>query len=255
MRLRVRSRVGKYRILARLGDGGIASVYEAFDTVEGVRVALKVAAEDAPSVALAQLRSEIKIGLRLDHPNILRLRNADEIDGRLVLAYPLGIESLADRLRRRIAVRNALDLFEQVMEALAYAHGKRVFHGDIKPDNVILFEDGHACLADFGLARIADRTILASGSGTIGFMAPEQALGRPSIRSDVFAAGLLIYRMMSGHVAEWPYRWPLPHHSKVKRKLGADRMDVLRRALEVNHRRRYPNAESMLRAFIRAAPE
>ena len=255
MKLRVRSRVGKYRILARLGEGGIASVFEAFDTVEGVRVALKVAAEDAPPVALAQLRSEIKIASRLDHPNILRLRNADEIGGRLVLAYPLGIESLADRLRRRIAVDRALDLFEQVMEALSYAHGKRVFHGDIKPDNVILFDEGHACLADFGLARIADRTILASGSGTIGFMAPEQALGRPSLRSDVFAAGLLLYRMMSGTLAEWPYRWPLPRHGRVKRKLGPERMDVLRRALEVNHRRRYPNADAMLRAFLRAGYE
>lgn len=251
-RLRARSRLGKYRILARIVEGGVGTVYAAFDTIEGVRVALKVASPDARPRAQDQLKSEIRIAARLEHPNILRLRNADEIDGRLVLAYPLGIESLADRMRRRMAVASALDIFDQVLDALSYAHARRIFHGDIKPDNVILFDGGHACLCDFGLARVTDRTFAASGSGTIGFMAPEQALGRPSLRSDVFAAGLLLYRMMAGELPEWPYRWPLPRHARVKRKLGADGVEVVRRALEIHARKRYANAGAMLRAFRRA---
>jgi serine/threonine-protein kinase len=252
VKLRVRSRLGKYRILARLNEGAVGTVYAAFDTIEGVHVALKVAPPDASADALAQLRSEIRYATRLLHPNVLRLRNADEIGGRLVLAYPLGRESLADRLRRRMAVSMAVDLFEQVLEALAHAHTEGVFHGDVKPDNVILFDGGVACLADFGLARVAPRTVAASGEGTIGFMAPEQALGRPSIRSDVFAAGLLLYRLMSGDLAEWPYRWPLPRHAKVKRKLGVEGMEILRRSLEIHQRKRYASAGAMLRAFRRA---
>ena len=251
-KLRARARVGKYRILARIVDGGAGTVYVATDTVEGVRVALKITSLDARPGAVEQLRSEIRVAARLEHPNILRLRNADEIDGRLVLAYPLGVESLADRMRRRMAVASALGVFEQVMEALAHAHSKRIFHGDIKPDNVILFEGGHACLCDFGLARVADRSFAASGSGTIGFMAPEQALGRPSLRSDVFAAGLLLYRMMAGELPAWPFQWPLPRHARVKRKLGPEGVEVLRRALEIHARKRYANADVMLRAFRRA---
>ncbi len=250
MPLRVRSRFGKYRIVSRLGDGGFSTVYSAFDTVQGVQVALKVPYNGSPDdFAIQRLRNEIRLAERLRHPNILPIRNADVVEGHLIAAYPLGEESLASRLQRRIAVTRALDFFEQMLEALAYAHGLRVMHLDVKPDNVILFPSGIARLCDFGLAKSCDHTAVASGSGTIGYIAPEQAMGRPSFRSDVFSAALVLYRMLAGDVPEWPYKWPLPGHARLRRKISPALMDLLRRSLLVDHRKRPANAGAMLRAY------
>ncbi len=243
--------MGKYRIGRRVGQGGFADVYTAYDTIEGVWIALKVPHEEASSTSVDLLRKEVKLTVKLDHPNILKIRNADEIDGQLVVAYPLGEESLASRLTRRIATASALDIFEQLLEALAYAHSRHVLHCDVKPDNIILFADGHAALGDFGLARVQMRTCVASGSGTLGFMAPEQAMGKPSLRSDVFSAALVLYRTLSGELPDWPFRWPLPGHARLKRKASPELIALLRRALSIEHRKRHANAGAMLRAYHR----
>jgi serine/threonine protein kinase len=95
--------------------------------------------------------------------------------------------------------------------AIAYAHAhNRVIHCDVKPDNFILFPDNVLKLADFGIAKVAYQTLRASGSGTVGYVAPEQAMGKPSFRSDVFSLGLILYRMFSGVLPEWPYAGRLP---------------------------------------------
>ncbi len=243
------SRVGKYKLLRRLAQGGFASVYRAHDTMEGVDVALKLPELNGNAdEMLADFRREARVAARLDHPNILSLKNADIIDGAFVLAYPLGAGSLADRMKRRIALRVALDLSEQLLAALCHAHERRVIHCDVKPDNVILFDGDQLRLGDFGLAKIAAKTIAASASGTIGYMAPEQALGRPSARSDVFSAGLLIYRLLAGHLPEWPFDWPPARHERIGRR-GAEVLEVLRRAMMLDTRKRYRDAGQMLAAF------
>ena len=104
-------------------------------------------------------------------------------------------------MQRRLSIRTALDLGEQLLRAIAFAHENRVIHCDVKPDNLLLFDRGRLRLTDFGISKIAHRTISASGAGTVGYMAPEQAMGRPSARSDVFAAGLVLWQMFSGYVA------------------------------------------------------
>lgn len=176
------------------------------------------------------------------------------IDGHFVIVYALGEESLGDRLQRRLSLRTGLDYFDQMLAALDYAHERRIIHCDIKPENMILFPGNRLRLTDFGIARVALRTLVASGSGTVGYMAPEQAMGKPSFASDVFAAGLILYRMASGHLPEWPFAWPLPGLDRVQRSCSPELIEFMRRCLEVNSRRRFPDACAMYAAWRRIRP-
>lgn len=250
--MKARQKLGKYRIERKLGDGGFAVVYQAFDTLEGVRVALKVPHDRVLTVeVLDEFRKEVRIAAQLKHPNILPLKNADFIDHHLVLAYPLGERTLADRLQSRISLSVAMDYSEQILEAVACAHEHRIIHCDIKPENLILFPDGLLKLTDFGIAKVAERTIRASGSGTLGYCAPEQAMGKPSFRSDVFSIGLIMYRMLSGQLPEWPFTWPPPGYRRLRVRVHADLIHLLRRAIQIDPRKRFANAGAMLSAFQR----
>jgi serine/threonine-protein kinase len=173
-----------------------------------------------------------------------------------VIATPLGEQSLTDRLRHRLGSRTALSYTEQLLSALAYAHEHRIIHCDIKPDNVILFSGGQVRLADFGIAKVAlrTRTILGSGQGTVGYMAPEQAMGKPSFRSDVFSMGLLIYRMFAGELPEWPFDWPLPGAERLRRTVSRDFIAFIRRGIELRERKRYRDGVQMERAFQAVKP-
>ncbi len=247
-KLRKGSRLGKYKLQDLLGTGGFSRVYRARDEIEGREVALKI--PDTRVLDIDDLLEEVRITVRLEHPNILPIVNADIVDGQLLIAYPRGTEPLDERLSRRYASHWALDVFEQVLDAVAYAHEHKVIHCDIKPDNVILFADGTAKLGDFGIARVAMRTVLsASGRGTVGYMAPEQALGQPSFRSDVFALGLLAYRLFSGALPRWPYRRPLPNSERARKALRRDALKWIERAIEVDERKRFRNARHMQRAL------
>jgi eukaryotic-like serine/threonine-protein kinase len=255
--LRVRSRLGKYRIERKLGQGGFAAVYQAMDTIEGVHVALKMPhAFNVTASMLDAFQREARLISRLEHPNILGLKDASFIEGRFVIVSRLGMQTLADRLKKRVSMATALSYVEQLIEAVAYAHRNRIVHCDIKPENLILLADGRLALTDFGIAKVAQRTIMrtmvASGSGTVGYMAPEQAMGRPSARSDVFAIGLLGYRIMAGVLPEWPYVWPPKGLASLRRKVHPDLIDVLRKAMELRPSNRYQDANAMLRAFLPA---
>ena len=255
--LRVGARVGKYRLVRRLGEGGFSQVWMANDTIEGVTVALKAPLPAGISAdTLDALRREIRLTARLDHPNILKIKNADYVDGHLIVAYPAAERSLADRIRHRIAKKTAYEIESQILEALAYAHAKRIIHCDVKPDNVLLFPGNLARLSDFGIARVALRTIAAaSGSGTIGYVAPEQAFGKPSFRSDVFSAGLLLYRLLTGVLPEWPFTWPLAGQDRLERKVSPAMLRVLQRSIQLESSRRYADAGKMLDAFQAARHE
>jgi serine/threonine-protein kinase len=253
MPLRRRQRLGQFRIESRLGTGGFADVYKAYDTVEGIRVALKVPHENQiGSTAVAQFRTEVRLVAKLDHPGILPIKTAGTIDGRFVIVTPLATESLGDRMGRRIARSTVLDYAEQLLDALAYAHRRRVVHCDVKPENLLLFPENRLRLADFGLARVAFRTLQASGSGTVGYLAPEQALGKPSLRSDVFSAGLVLWHLSSGKLPEWPFEWPYPGLERLERGWSKEWIAMLRKAITVDERKRHADAGQMLRALRRA---
>jgi eukaryotic-like serine/threonine-protein kinase len=250
--LRARSRLGKYRILRRLGEGGNANVYAAHDTLEGHDVALKVPTASLPDEPGHDLvLKEVRMTASLQHPSILPLKSADYIEGRLVMVFPLGDESLADRIKRRMSTRLAVSYARQLLDAMAYAHDRRVLHLEVKPDNMILLGDETLCLSDFGIARTALRTLQGSGTGTVGYVSPEQALGRPSFRSDVFSLGLVLYRMFAGTLPAWPFQWPPPNAARLRAKLQPAGIDLIRRAMEVDTRRRFPSAVEMHAAFER----
>jgi serine/threonine-protein kinase len=185
----------------------------------------------------------------LRHPNILSVLNASYIDDHFVIAMELGDESLADRIERRISMTRALDLAGQAIAGLACAHEHRIIHCDIKPENFILFPGNQLKLCDFGFAKISLRTLKASGSGTIDYIAPEQAMGRPKFQSDVFSLGLVLYRLFSGILPEWPYGWPMAGHDRLTTRVRPELVEMLKKAIQLDPARRYRDAVQMQSAF------
>lgn len=254
-RLRARQRLGKYRIERRIGEGAFSSVYQAMDSIEGIRVALKVPhPEHLTAEVLKDFRKEVRTVARLDHPNVLALKDASIIDGMLVIALPLGEESLADRMGRRLATARAVDWIDQLTEAVAYAHSRRIIHCDIKPENIILFPGGHLRLGDFGIAKVSSRTIRGGGTGTVGYMAPEQAMGRPSYRSDVFSVGLISYRLLSGQWPDWPFAWPPRGYARLKRRVHPKLTAWIKRAIDPDPRNRFRDGGHLARTLERIWP-
>ncbi|PRQ02203.1 Serine/threonine-protein kinase PrkC [Enhygromyxa salina] len=249
--VRVGQRLGKYRLKRRLARGGFGDVYEAYDSIEGISVALKVPlgglvkAED-----IDDFRREVRITAKLDHGNILPIKNADFIDGVFTIVQPLGICSLDDRLSKRIKFTTKIDYIGQMLAGLSHAHEQGIIHCDIKPDNIILFADGRLRLADFGIAKFARKTIQASASGSVGYMSPEQAMGRPSARSDVFSAGLVIHQLLTGKLPGWPFNWPAEGWDRLKRQ-HPDLREFVRHAIEVDARKRFRDGAAMYRSFKR----
>ncbi|MFT4558965.1 MAG: serine/threonine-protein kinase [Planctomycetales bacterium] len=248
--LKARQYIGKYRIEKRLALGGFAAVYRVFDTIEGIRVALKVPHDEhVTEDALRTFRNEARLVAKLDHPNVLPIKDASIIDDRFVIASPLGEATLLDRWQKRMTMQKRMELVRQMLAGVAHAHERKIIHCDIKPENFILFPGNRLRLADFGIARIARRTVNGSGSGTVGYMSPDQAMGKPSLRSDVFSLGLLVYRLMTGHLPEWPFEWPLDGHARLKRSTSGDFIVFLQKSIELNPRRRYADAAEMLAEF------
>lgn len=246
--LRARQKLGKYKIIGRISDGPLAEVYRAYDSIHKQRVALKIP-RGSELVSDEDFLHEVQVAVRLRHPNILSVTNASYIDDRFVIAMELGRESLGDRIERRISTARALDYAEQALAAVAHAHEQKIIHCDIKPENFILFDNHVVKLADFGFAKLSLRTIKASGSGTIDYIAPEQAMGRPMFQSDVFSLGLVLYRLLSGKLPEWPYAWPMIGHDRLQTRVRPEVIDILKRSLELDPNQRFRDALQMQAAF------
>ncbi|MGI9272654.1 MAG: protein kinase domain-containing protein [Woeseiaceae bacterium] len=248
--LRARQRIGKYKILGRIASGPQADVYRAFDSIQKMRVALKVP-KTGDEVGEEEFLHEVQVATKLRHPNILTVLNASYIDDHFVIAMELGEESLANRIERRTSTARALDLAGQAIAALAHAHEHKIIHCDIKPENFILFPGNQLKLADFGFAKLSLRTLKASGSGTIDYIAPEQAMGRPKFQSDVFSLGLVLYRMFSGKLPEWPFEWPLPGNDRLNSRVRPELAAMLRKAIQLDPAKRHRDATQMRTEFER----
>ena len=199
---------GRFRIERLLGRGGMSSVWEAYDEELGRPVAVKLlhARRLESADAVDRFEREARTLALLAHPGIVTVIDRGENDGR-----PFIVCELVDGrdLHERIALagpppasREALAIAVQVAAALAYAHARGVIHRDVKPHNVLLTEDGHAKLTDFGIARVLDAPALTDPGRVLGtgdYVAPEQAQGRPlDGRADIYALGVMLYHCLTG---------------------------------------------------------
>lgn len=209
--------IGRYKIVSKIGQGGMGEVYLAEDSKLGRRIALKILPAKVASDADRMLRfeHEAKSASALNHPNIITIYEVSDEDGALFIAmeYVDG-QTLAKKIKsRELDVRQTLDVAIQIAAALAAAHEANVVHRDIKPDNIIVRPDGLVKVLDFGLAKLTEQspgynlealTTLVKTSpglimGTVGYMSPEQARGRSvDGRSDIFSFGSMLYEMFSG---------------------------------------------------------
>jgi len=193
----------RYRVVGLLGRGGMGEVYRAEDLRLGQIVALKFvpAAVADDSVRLAQFHNEVRIARQVSHRNVCRVYDIGEAAGRvfLTMEYVDG-EDLATLLKRigRLPQEKGVEIARQVCAGLAVAHEQGVLHRDLKPANIMLDGNGRVRITDFGLAGVAEE-IQDVRSGTPAYMAPEQLAGREvSVRSDIFALGLVLYELFTG---------------------------------------------------------
>ena len=207
---------GRYKVEKVIGEGGMATVYLATDQKHKRKVAVKVMRPElAATLGAERFLREVEIAGQLSHPHILPMYDSGESDGLLyyVMPYVPG-ETLREKLQREGALPadEALRLAREVAEALAYAHRQGIIHRDIKPANILLSE-GHALVADFGIARAVGEgggeqlTRTGIAVGTPQYMAPEQATGDKEVdgRADVYATGAVLYEMLAG---EPPFTGP-----------------------------------------------
>ena len=205
--LRDGTRFGPYEITAPLGAGGMGEVYRARDLRLGREVALKILRQDAGD--RRRFEVEARAASSLNHANIVSIYDVGEEDGAPYIVFEL-IEG--DSLRVQldagaIPLRKMLDVAVQVADGLAAAHARDIIHRDLKPENIMVERDGHVKILDFGLARSPEtsdgdsttRTARGMLLGTVAYMSPEQAQGRPlDFRSDQFSFGSILYEMAAG---------------------------------------------------------
>jgi serine/threonine-protein kinase len=260
--------LGSYRLVRRLGQGAMGTVYEAVDEKLGRRVALKVLLSrltDSPAF-LARFEREARAAANLNHPNIVTVYDVGEDEGRHFFSMEfVDGESLFERLEReeKIPLQEALDVLIKVAKALKYAweHG-RMIHRDVKPDNVLLSKDGHVKLADLGLAKSAkDQTGLTTsgeGFGSPAYMAPEQAKEARDVdcRADIYSLGISLFHAVTGRppfigntmltVVLAHESKPLPDPRKLNPDLPESLFDVLRRMCAKDPADRYQDYDELL---------
>ncbi|GAB4547483.1 MAG: hypothetical protein Fur002_23530 [Anaerolineales bacterium] len=260
----------RYQILELLGEGGMATVYKAFDTRLERIVAIKVIRRDAfppdqMNMLLKRFERESKSLAKLSHPNIVGVMDYGEHDGSpyLVMEYLSG-GTLRQKLGSPMPWREAVQTILPIANALEYVHDQNIINRDVKPSNILLTEKGQLMLTDFGLVKIfgddtKESTHLTSsgtGLGTPDYMAPEQWTGEPTAQSDLYSLGVVLYEMITGHrpyTADTPAgvllkqaTEPLPLPTRYITDLPRDVESVLLKALAKEPADRYANMHTFI---------
>jgi serine/threonine-protein kinase len=261
---------GRYRVLRRLGSGGMADVYLVEDQQLGRRVALKLLyrrlAEDVQFVE--RFRREASSAAQLQHPNIVSIFDRGEWDGTYYIAMEY-IEgpTLKEIVRERgpAPPDAAIDVVLQILRAARFAHQRGVVHRDIKPHNVLIDEEGRVKVTDFGIARAGSSDMTETGSimGTAQYLSPEQAQGKPvDARSDLYSIGIVLYELLTGRVpfdAESAVTVALKQVSEapippreIDPAIPPALEGVVLRAMEKDPARRFADADEFIEALHRA---
>jgi beta-lactam-binding protein with PASTA domain/predicted Ser/Thr protein kinase len=254
---------GRYRIIRKLGAGGMADVYLAEDQELGRRVAIKILndrhANDDQFVE--RFRREAKNAAGLSHPNVVSIYDRGEADG----TYYIAMEYIEGRTLKELIVTRgpspigiAVDYSRQILQALRFAHRNGIVHRDIKPHNVIVDSEGRIKVTDFGIARAGASQMTEAGSiiGTAQYLSPEQARGAPVDQtSDLYSVGIVLYELLTGQVpfnGETPVEIAMKHLSQTPAEPSSHRPEIPRdldyvvlRALAKDPAERYRSAEDM----------
>ena len=200
---------GRYRLEARIGTGGMSAVYRALDETLQRQVAIKLMNREVTTESdqLERFRREARAVAQLSHPHVVGVIDAGEDDGRpyIVFEYVEG-ETLKQRIRRsgQLPVAESVAYAIEIARALGAAHARHIVHRDVKPQNVLIDEEGSARVTDFGIARTLDEEGLTADGrviGTTDYVSPEQALGQPVTgQSDLYSLGIVLYEMLTGEV-------------------------------------------------------
>ncbi len=279
--------LGKYRILAPLGHGGMAHVYLAHQENLDREVAIKVLSPwyAADRNFVERFNLEARLVARLSHPNIVTIHDFSEQNGHLYIVMQLvdggTLKQLLDRLRDPSSSANqhgqgvigAMDvleanrIFQQLASALAYAHEKGIIHRDIKPVNVLMDRTKRPILSDFGIAKVLastkELTRPGAGVGTPEYMSPEQCKGEQvDGRADIYALGIMLYESLTGRTPFIGDNYPAIAHSHIyetppdprifNRLIPPSVSDVILTALQKKPERRYQHASDIAKALERA---
>ena len=256
---------GRYRLEARIGTGGMSSVYRALDETLERPVAIKLMNREIASDSdqLERFRREARAVAQLSHPHIVGVIDAGEDQGRpyIVLEYVEG-ETLKERIRRNgeLEVSEAVAYAIEIARALGAAHARHIVHRDVKPQNVLIDEEGRAKVTDFGIARsLDDDGLTADGRvlGTTDYVSPEQALGHAVTgQSDLYSLGVVLYEMLTGSVpfrgenqvavAMKHVREELPDVQALRPEVSASLAAVIDRATAKDLHERYRSDEELI---------
>ena len=269
--------LGRYHILEQLGEGGMATVFKAYDTNLEREVAVKIIRREAfpPEQSdhlLKRFEREAKALAQLVHPNIVNVIDYGSQDGNpyLVMNFLPG-GTLKDKLGKPMPWPEAVKLLLPIAEALDYAHSRNIIHRDVKPSNILLTQRGQPMLTDFGIAKILEAgeatqlTATGVGIGTPDYMAPEQWTGTVGPQTDIYSLGVVLYQMVTGRlpfIADTPAavlikhaRDPLPSPKSIVPDLPDEVEQVLIKALAKEPENRYRDMGAFVEALGKLSRE
>ncbi|MBR2603816.1 MAG: Stk1 family PASTA domain-containing Ser/Thr kinase [Bacilli bacterium] len=254
----------RYEVKALIGEGGMANVYLGYDTILGRDVAIKVLRGDLADDEkfVRRFRREAQSASLLNHPNIVQIYDVGEDDGNfyIVMEYING-QTLKQiiKKRKRLSISETIDIMCQLTDGLSSAHDSYIIHRDIKPQNIMILDDGMVKITDFGIAmavNASDLTQTNSVMGSVHYLPPEQASGRGStIKSDIYSLGIMLYEMLAGtmpfrgetavEIAMKHLKSPMPSIRKLRDDVPQSLENIILKAAAKNPKNRYNNVREL----------